>query len=251
MGDAYPELRPELGRIQKVAPPRGAQFSHTLTAGLKQLEACDVSGGTLAGAEIFKLYDTFGFPVDLVEDWCKERDLALRPGGLPAGTGRAEGQGPRRHEDPRRAPRRGIWPSWRTCRPPGSSATSTETPRSQGGGPLRRRPPPGGELSGARLRGPGQDALLRRKRRPGGRSRRAALEFGGGHRLPVRLRRHGLQGPGAQAPCALRERPDRRPDGGNHGQGRGRHRAAGAASGPTTRPPTCCTRPCARCWAPT
>ncbi len=75
MGDAYPELGPELGRIHKVLAREEAQFSLTLNAGLRQLEGCDVVSGTLAGSEIFKLYDTFGFPVDLVEDWCKERGV--------------------------------------------------------------------------------------------------------------------------------------------------------------------------------
>jgi len=75
MGDAYPELGSELERIHKVLAREEAQFSLTLNAGLKQLEGCDIASGTLAGSEIFKLYDTFGFPVDLVEDWCKERDV--------------------------------------------------------------------------------------------------------------------------------------------------------------------------------
>jgi alanyl-tRNA synthetase len=75
MGDAYPELGLEMGRIQKVIAREESQFSLTLTMGLKQLEGCDVSAGSLAGSEIFKLYDTFGFPVDLVEDWCKERGV--------------------------------------------------------------------------------------------------------------------------------------------------------------------------------
>ena len=75
MGDAYPELGPEHGRIWKVLAREEHQFSVTLNAGLKQLEACDVSGGTVFGVDIFKLYDTFGFPVDLVEDWAKERGL--------------------------------------------------------------------------------------------------------------------------------------------------------------------------------
>ena len=73
MGDAYPELGSELARIHKVLAREEAQFSLTLNAGLKQLEGCDVTSGLLPGSEIFKLYDTFGFPVDLVEDWCKER----------------------------------------------------------------------------------------------------------------------------------------------------------------------------------
>jgi len=74
MGDAYPELAAELPRIEKVLAREEQQFSVTLNAGLKQLEAMDTANGA-KGADIFKLYDTFGFPVDLVEDWAKERGL--------------------------------------------------------------------------------------------------------------------------------------------------------------------------------
>ena len=84
MGDAYPELEGELNRIVKVLGREEGQFSLTLTMGLKQLEALDTAAGTLPGAEIFKLYDTFGFPVDLVEDWCRERGLACDMAGFQA-----------------------------------------------------------------------------------------------------------------------------------------------------------------------
>jgi alanyl-tRNA synthetase len=82
MGDAYPELRSEVSRISKTLSREEQQFSLTLNAGLKQLEACDVSHGNLSGTDIFKLYDTFGFPVDLVEDWCRERNLACDQTGF-------------------------------------------------------------------------------------------------------------------------------------------------------------------------
>ncbi|MDE3245586.1 MAG: alanine--tRNA ligase, partial [Acidobacteriota bacterium] len=82
MSDAYPELTAEATRISKTLKREEQQFSVTLNAGLKQLEACDVSRGSLAGADIFKLYDTFGFPVDLVEDWCRERNLACDLAGF-------------------------------------------------------------------------------------------------------------------------------------------------------------------------
>jgi len=82
MEDAYPELRSEASRISKTLGREEQQFSVTLNAGLKQLEACDVSGGGLSGTDIFKLYDTFGFPTDLVEDWCRERDLSCDLAGF-------------------------------------------------------------------------------------------------------------------------------------------------------------------------
>ncbi|HTL98244.1 MAG TPA: alanine--tRNA ligase [Holophagaceae bacterium] len=92
MGDAYPELAPELGRIQKVLAREEQQFSVTLNAGLKQLESCDTSKG-VSGADIFKLYDTFGFPVDLVEDWAKERGLACDLEGFQAALAEQKAKG--------------------------------------------------------------------------------------------------------------------------------------------------------------
>jgi len=82
MGDAYPELEAELPRIQKVLKREEQQFSTTLGAGLKQLEGCDISSGTLKGEDIFKLYDTYGFPTDLVEDWAKERGVQADMAGF-------------------------------------------------------------------------------------------------------------------------------------------------------------------------
>jgi alanyl-tRNA synthetase len=82
MGDQYPELLGEMGRIQKSLHREEQQFSHTLSAGLKILEGCDISRGTLTGSDIFRLYDTYGFPVDLVEDWCRERGIAADLAGF-------------------------------------------------------------------------------------------------------------------------------------------------------------------------
>jgi alanyl-tRNA synthetase len=82
MGDQYPELLAELGRIQKSLHREEEQFSHTLSAGLKILEASDISTGTLIGSDIFRLYDTYGFPVDLVEDWCRERGIVADLAGF-------------------------------------------------------------------------------------------------------------------------------------------------------------------------
>ncbi len=82
MGDQYPELLAELGRIQKSLHREEQQFSQTLSAGLKILEASDVATGTLAGSDIFRLYDTYGFPVDLVEDWCRERGITADLAGF-------------------------------------------------------------------------------------------------------------------------------------------------------------------------
>ena len=82
MGDQYPELAGEMARIQKSLRHEERQFSQTLSAGLKILEASDISKGALAGSDIFRLYDTYGFPVDLVEDWCRERGIAADLAGF-------------------------------------------------------------------------------------------------------------------------------------------------------------------------
>ena len=82
MGDQYPELLAELGHIQKALHREERQFSQTLSTGLKILEASEVASGTLAGSDIFKLYDTYGFPVDLVEDWCRERQITADLAGF-------------------------------------------------------------------------------------------------------------------------------------------------------------------------
>ena len=76
MGDQYPELAREQDRIQQALAREEQQFSQTLSAGLKHIESCDVSGGKLSGSDIFRLYDTYGFPVDLAEDWCREKGVA-------------------------------------------------------------------------------------------------------------------------------------------------------------------------------
>ena len=82
MGDQYPELLAELGHIQKALHREERQFSQTLSTGLKILEASEVASGTLAGSDIFKLYYTYGFPVDLVEDWCRERQITADLAGF-------------------------------------------------------------------------------------------------------------------------------------------------------------------------
>lgn len=75
MGNAYPELYTEQNRTMKVIDAEEKQFATTLDAGLKQLELMTTASNMVSGANVFKLYDTFGFPVDLVDDWCKERGL--------------------------------------------------------------------------------------------------------------------------------------------------------------------------------
>jgi alanyl-tRNA synthetase len=75
MGDQYPELEREKDRIALALEREERQFSQTLVAGIKHLESCAIVNDALSGQDIFKLYDTFGFPIDLTEDWCREKGI--------------------------------------------------------------------------------------------------------------------------------------------------------------------------------
>ncbi len=79
MGDAYPELNSARPQIERVLRQEEDRFNETLEQGLKILEEdfTALKGDTISGATIFKLYDTFGFPVDLTADIARERGLML------------------------------------------------------------------------------------------------------------------------------------------------------------------------------
>ncbi len=79
MGDDYPLLAVGAERIKQALYQEELQFAHTLDKGLKILEEAlaQTAGGLLPGAVIFKLYDTYGFPVDLTNDIARERGIAL------------------------------------------------------------------------------------------------------------------------------------------------------------------------------
>lgn len=79
MGDAYPELIKTQSHVEKALQQEEEQFSVTLSQGLKLFEQV-VSGlktQVIPGDMVFKLYDTYGFPVDLTADIARERDLQL------------------------------------------------------------------------------------------------------------------------------------------------------------------------------
>lgn len=79
MGDAYPELIKLQSHIEKVLRQEEEQFSVTLTQGLKLFEQTirELKGKIIPGDMVFKLYDTYGFPVDLTADIARERDLTI------------------------------------------------------------------------------------------------------------------------------------------------------------------------------
>ena len=79
MGDAYPELQHAQSKVEGVLLREGERFSKTLEQGLKLLdrELSSLSGDVLPGEIAFRLYDTYGFPVDLTTDFLRERDLIV------------------------------------------------------------------------------------------------------------------------------------------------------------------------------
>ena len=81
MGDAYPELRQQRQRVTEVLKQEEEGFFRTIEHGMQILEsalhALSASGTVLDGDTAFKLHDTFGFPVDLTADICRERELKV------------------------------------------------------------------------------------------------------------------------------------------------------------------------------
>src|SRR5690606_4063184 len=87
MGEAYPELAQAASRVAQVLKQEEERFGETLEHGMKILDAAlaDVpQGGRIAGATLFTLYDTYGFPVDLTADICRERGVEVDLEGFDA-----------------------------------------------------------------------------------------------------------------------------------------------------------------------
>ncbi|MGV8843729.1 MAG: alanine--tRNA ligase [Pseudomonas sp.] len=84
MGEAFPELQQQQAHIERVLKGEEEQFAKTLEQGLKILEQdlSELTGSVIPGEVIFKLYDTFGFPVDLTGDIARERQLTLDVAGF-------------------------------------------------------------------------------------------------------------------------------------------------------------------------
>ena len=79
MGDAFPELRRGQAQAERILLQEEERFRETLEQGMKLLEddLSRLKGETIPGGTVFRLYDTFGFPVDLTADIARERGLAL------------------------------------------------------------------------------------------------------------------------------------------------------------------------------
>ena len=83
MGDAYPSLRAQEQRITEVLKTEEERFFETLANGMDILDAA-LNGGAkvLPGDVAFKLHDTYGFPLDLTNDVCRERDVEVDETGF-------------------------------------------------------------------------------------------------------------------------------------------------------------------------
>lgn len=78
MGDAYPELRERQAFIASTVAQEEERFAETLAAGMRMFEEVALaSTGSIPGEAVFRLYDTYGFPVDLTADMARERGLGI------------------------------------------------------------------------------------------------------------------------------------------------------------------------------
>jgi len=84
MGDAYPELVKAQAHVEKVLTREEQRFAETLDQGMEILEGtiADLKGKEIPGDVVFKLYDTYGFPVDLTADIARERGLTVDQRGF-------------------------------------------------------------------------------------------------------------------------------------------------------------------------
>ena len=86
MGSAGEELQRQQAQVEQVLKTEEEQFARTLERGLALLdeELSKLQGDTLDGETAFRLYDTYGFPVDLTADVCRERNLKVDEAGFEA-----------------------------------------------------------------------------------------------------------------------------------------------------------------------
>ena len=84
--DVYPELKLALANVEKVLKREEERFAQTLDQGMGILEDAitNLEGSEIDGETVFKLYDTYGFPVDLTADVARERNLTIDMSGFEA-----------------------------------------------------------------------------------------------------------------------------------------------------------------------
>jgi alanyl-tRNA synthetase len=93
MGEAYPELKRDMARVTDVLKVEEERFFQTIANGMDILETA-LAGGTkvIDGDLAFKLHDTYGFPLDLTADVCRERDVKVDEAGFNAAMNRQREQ---------------------------------------------------------------------------------------------------------------------------------------------------------------
>jgi len=86
MGEAYPELPAQADTVVRALQAEEERFAETLDSGMKIFDdvAARVSDGVIPGVDAFRLYDTYGFPVDLTADIARERDMTVDMDGFNA-----------------------------------------------------------------------------------------------------------------------------------------------------------------------
>ncbi|OUX21198.1 MAG: alanine--tRNA ligase [bacterium TMED250] len=84
MGEIFPEIVEKKSHIEKIIKAEESSFNETLDRGILHFSKVidDMSGKTIAGAEAFKLYDTFGFPLDLTQIMAREKGLSVDSKGF-------------------------------------------------------------------------------------------------------------------------------------------------------------------------
>jgi alanyl-tRNA synthetase len=84
MGEIFPEIVEKKSHIEKIIKAEESSFNETLDRGILHFSKVidDMSGKTIAGAEAFKLYDTFGFPLDLTQVMAREKGLSVDSKGF-------------------------------------------------------------------------------------------------------------------------------------------------------------------------
>ncbi|MBV9043704.1 MAG: alanine--tRNA ligase, partial [Alphaproteobacteria bacterium] len=95
MGTAYPELKRAEPLVTETLKLEEIRFRETLARGIKLLDEATVGmrkGATLPGETAFKLYDTYGFPLDLTQDALKARDIAVDTAGFDAAMARQKAE---------------------------------------------------------------------------------------------------------------------------------------------------------------
>ena len=97
MGEAYPELRQNQARITEVLKAEEERFFQTIANGMEILESAlagleKTGATTLDGETAFKLHDTYGFPLDLTADVCRERGVSVDSAGFDAAMARQREQ---------------------------------------------------------------------------------------------------------------------------------------------------------------